>query len=304
MAQHDHVIANQALNSGRTDINNALSAIQSTNSGASAPASTVAYMQWLDTTNSVLKIRNSADNAWITVLKSDGVQQYASGSTAALPAFSNGSDPNTGAFFPAADTYAISTAGVERVRFDSSGNVGIGASSPANPLTVSALFNGYVTRIHNTRGVSSGDGGLEVETSTTAATCQRWLNGGTELARIMASGKVYMTSLETGSATTNIGIMATGELVEDTSSLQFKKQVEDIKIDTSKLFDIQPRSYIRKASGIEEIGLIAEELNELMPEFVGYKNNKPYSINYDKLVVPVIAEMKKLRDRIAELENA
>ena len=42
-----------------------------------------------------------------------------------------GADTNTGVFFPAADTVAIATGGTERVRADSSGNVGIGTSSPS-----------------------------------------------------------------------------------------------------------------------------------------------------------------------------
>ena len=39
-----------------------------------------------------------------------------------------GSDTNTGVFHPAADTVAISTGGSERLRIDSSGNVGIGGT--------------------------------------------------------------------------------------------------------------------------------------------------------------------------------
>lgn len=57
--------------------------------------------------------------------------------SAATPAI-QGADTNTGIFFPAADTVAIATGGVERVRADSSGNVGIGTSSPSTRLEVSA----------------------------------------------------------------------------------------------------------------------------------------------------------------------
>lgn len=49
--------------------------------------------------------------------------------SASTPAI-QGADTNTGVFFPAADTVAIATGGSERVRVDSSGNVGIGTTAP------------------------------------------------------------------------------------------------------------------------------------------------------------------------------
>lgn len=67
MAQHDYVIANQSGLSFRTDLNNALSAIVSQNSGATEPSTLYAYQWWADTTTGLLKIRNAANSAWVTV---------------------------------------------------------------------------------------------------------------------------------------------------------------------------------------------------------------------------------------------
>jgi len=72
MAQHDYVIANQSGSAFRADLNNALAASVSTNSGSSAPSSTTAYMLWADTTNNLIKLRNSANNAWITLFTTAG----------------------------------------------------------------------------------------------------------------------------------------------------------------------------------------------------------------------------------------
>lgn len=55
--------------------------------------------------------------------------------SASTPAI-QGNDTNTGVFFPAADTVGISTNGTERMRVDSSGNVGIGTGSPISALSV------------------------------------------------------------------------------------------------------------------------------------------------------------------------
>ena len=65
MAQHDQVISDQAGLAFLSDLNNALTAIFSNNSGATAPADTAPYMWWADTTAGWLKQRNAADNAWI-----------------------------------------------------------------------------------------------------------------------------------------------------------------------------------------------------------------------------------------------
>jgi hypothetical protein len=65
-----------------------------------------------------------------TTLSATGVATFSAG-TAALPAITTTGDTNTGIFFPAADTLAFSEGGAEAMRIDSSGNVGIGTSSPS-----------------------------------------------------------------------------------------------------------------------------------------------------------------------------
>jgi hypothetical protein len=67
VAQHDYIIANQSGAAFRADLNNGLAAIVSQNSGATQPSTTYAYQWWADTTTGLLKIRNAANNAWITV---------------------------------------------------------------------------------------------------------------------------------------------------------------------------------------------------------------------------------------------
>ncbi len=55
---------------------------------------------------------------------------------AALPTYSFASDPDNGMFSPLANSVAFSTLGAERMRINSSGNVGIGTSSPGSKLDV------------------------------------------------------------------------------------------------------------------------------------------------------------------------
>lgn len=69
MSQHDMNIANQGFPAFRTDLNNALAALVSTSSGATAPTTTFAHQIWIDTAAnpSVLKIRNADNDAWISI---------------------------------------------------------------------------------------------------------------------------------------------------------------------------------------------------------------------------------------------
>jgi hypothetical protein len=132
MAQHDYIIANQSGAAFRSDLNNGLAAIVSQNSGAAQPSTTYAYQWWADTTTGLLKLRNAANNAWITVgTLADvnlGLLSLAGGTltgallvddsgTAALPAIAFDGDPNTGIYSPGADQLGIATNGVERVEF-------------------------------------------------------------------------------------------------------------------------------------------------------------------------------------------
>jgi hypothetical protein len=119
MATHDYVIANASGAAVRSDLNNALAAIVSNNSNATAPATTYAYMWWVDTTNGQLKQRNAANDDWIVIRELDGTLLMEDG-TAAAPGLAFASNLNTGFFRPAADQLAIATNGVERVEFGTS----------------------------------------------------------------------------------------------------------------------------------------------------------------------------------------
>lgn len=67
MAQHDYVIANDTAANVRADINNALAAVVSNNSGATQPTTMYANEWWYDTATDTLKIRAEANDAWISV---------------------------------------------------------------------------------------------------------------------------------------------------------------------------------------------------------------------------------------------
>ena len=67
MATHDYDIANGTGAAVRSDLNGALAAIATNNSSATAPATTYAYQWWADTTTGLLKQRNAANSAFVTI---------------------------------------------------------------------------------------------------------------------------------------------------------------------------------------------------------------------------------------------
>ena len=200
MATHDYVIANGTGAAVRSDLNDALAAIVSNNSGSSEPATTYAYQWWADTTNNLLKLRNSANNAWITLRELDGTLLMEDGS-ASSPGLSFASDSDTGFFRGGANELGIATSGTQRMKFtsgeavvnevssdydfrvESNGNthmlfvdagndrVGIGASAPENNLHVKA---------------SSGYAELRLEGASSAGGTLLFYEGSTKRADIFA----------------------------------------------------------------------------------------------------------------------
>ena len=147
MAQHDYILANQSGAAFRSDLNNGLAAIVSQNSGAAQPSTTYAYQWWADTATGLLKIRNAANNAWITLFQLDGewtTLALENGTAAAPSLYFKDSGTDTGLFSPGANQLAISTGGVQRLLADASGNL-----TASGGLTVANLNGGPLAGFRN-----------------------------------------------------------------------------------------------------------------------------------------------------------
>ena len=104
----------------------------------------------------------------------------------------------------------------------------------------------------------------------------------------------------TGSA---VFVDTNGQLGLTSSSAKFKENIEDLSI--SKVLDLNPVSFTYKGdpSHAQQYGLIAEEVEKIMPELVVYREGKPFSVHYHLLAPLLLAELKTLRKRIETLEN-
>ena len=155
MARHDYQIANATGASVRADLNNALAAIQSVNSGSGTPSSTVAYQYFIDdsVTPALIKQRNAGDNGDI-LLGEVGGQSYFANGTQSEPSISFRNDTDLGFRRNDANKLSIVTGGADRVTVDASGNVGIGVTSVEANLHVEDTPNCNVQITSATSGRS------------------------------------------------------------------------------------------------------------------------------------------------------
>ena len=158
MATHDYDIANQSGANFRADLNNCLDAIVSNNSSGSEPATKFAYMWWVDTSNDILKIRNSANNAWIdlpmSITTSNTISPTLNMGTGAAEDVKIVFDGNAQDFYIALD--------------DSADDLLIGKGSTVGTTPAIAIDENLLTTLHGgltmvgtTPTITIGDGGEE-----------------------------------------------------------------------------------------------------------------------------------------------
>ena len=137
----DYVIADGTGTVVLADINAVLSAISTNNAGTGDPAVMYPYMWYVDTSNNLIKMRNAANNAWVTIRSTDGVLTIPEG-TVGTPGFRWTNDSNTGFFQPTvssslvADNIAVATNGTQRALFDALGNFYLGAPAGDGSTTI------------------------------------------------------------------------------------------------------------------------------------------------------------------------
>jgi hypothetical protein len=113
-------------------------------------------------------------------ITSSGVITGPDGSASA-PAITNDGDTNTGIFFPAADTIAFGEGGAEVMRIDSSGNVGIGTTSPGSKLDTAGSVR---IRGNSSNDTFTGPGELAIKNSTGSSYISWHGNTGTRIGYI------------------------------------------------------------------------------------------------------------------------
>lgn len=365
MSQHDLSIANQGFPAFRSDLNDALQALGSMQSGTSAPSTTYANMLWYDTTNNIVKMRNEDNDAWISLFTLDQSGDlvsalYAASVTvgdgsASAPSITNDGDTNTGVYFPAADKIALATGGTQAVIVDASQNVGIGTSSPlytyANRVSMTingtsqavlALSNGSST---STSAYMIWDGtNFSINNQNTSGYMAFGTNASTERMRIDSSGNLLVGTTSSGSGTRmsieriggagneanisftsagtqkwKIGNNATDSFVVynasntgvylhqgstswiSTSDARLKTVNGSIENALAAVTSLSAVKFTWKSDeeNKPQVGLLAQEVREVLPEAVGEDVEGFLGVRYTEVVPLLVAAIQEQQAQIS-----
>jgi len=267
--------------------------------------SATALVHTADTTGA-LELKTNNGTVAVTIDTSQRTAFVAG--TAALPAITTSGDTNTGIFFPAADTIAFAEGGTESMRITSSGDVGIGTSSPNAKLEIKAASASQrqlqLTHFNSTDGwyFTADDTGGVLKTSRAGSS---GLNG--EAMRIDSGGAVFINATSTGSFSAAAKLSVLGVTAEfaavfrapDTgnyivlscdnpngqvgkiqtsgsatsfltsSDYRLKEDIAPMTGALAKVALLKPVTYKWKVDGTAGQGFIAHELQEVVPDCVG-----------------------------------
>ena len=104
--------------------------------------------------------------------------------------------------------------------------------------------------------------------------------------------------------TLNTGNMTIGGTLTENSSIRYKKEIETISYGLDKVLQMRGVTYLKKENDIKEVGVIAEEIAEILPDIVLYDSEgKPDSVSYGRITAVLIEAIKDLKKEINELKN-
>jgi hypothetical protein len=95
--------------------------------------------------------------------------------------------------------------------------------------------------------------------------------------------------------------MSISGVFTENSSIRYKKDIETVKYGLDKVLQMRGVTYIKKDTGLKEIGVIAEEMNEIVPEVI-IRNEEGLvdAVSYSRLSAVFIEAIKELKQEINE----
>jgi hypothetical protein len=95
----------------------------------------------------------------------------------------------------------------------------------------------------------------------------------------------------------------TGTLTES-SSIRYKDNITNLKYTLADVVKLRGVEYTKKGTSHKEIGVIAEEINAIIPEVVAKNSDGSVeSVSYGRLTAVLIEAIKEQQKQIDELKN-
>ena len=114
---------------------------------------------------------------------------------------------------------------------------------------------------------------------------------------------IYLLSIPAVTSAHAVVISGSGQIGYVSSSIKYKENIREL-INCEWIYNLKPSRFDRKnKSSKGEMGLIAEEVLAVAPELVYLENGKPEAVHYDRLVIPLLVEIKNLRRELTELQT-
>ena len=208
----------------------------------------------------------------------------------------------------------------EKVRFTSSGNVGVGTTSPGAKLHLSGSGNteavidasasgSAILSMLNTTGgngvIGYSSGALRFGTVTGANAA-----GLSEKMRITPGGSVGIGTaspsynLHVEGNTSGISIYASHDIAAF-SDITVKKEVKRIENAIDKVKELNGYTYVRTddETGTRRAGVIAQEVQKVLPEVVSANPDGTLNVAYSNMIALLIEGMKEQQKEIDELKK-
>ena len=212
------------------------------------------------------------------------------------------SSGNTVNFYAENDnTIAFFTSGTRAVDIDSSQRVGIGTTSPtsklhvknASDISMDTSANGQVRVEGNgyALGIALNGSGSFIYNNSSS----RFLSLGTnetEQARLTTGGAWHVVNDVVAFSSTP-------------SDKKLKTNVKDIDYGLDTIMKLKPKQYDWKKDDRHDIGFIAQEVEEVIPEIVKdneWFDDKIKTLDYEKLTAVLIKAVQELKQEIEELK--
>ncbi|PLX14248.1 MAG: hypothetical protein C0594_00290, partial [Marinilabiliales bacterium] len=138
-------------------------------------------------------------------------------------------------------------------------------------------------------------------------------NGGSSTTRhnammVKKNGEVYFPDVyadAVGATNKDLYIDNNGKIGYLSSARRYKKNIRNME-DVDWLYDLRPVNYLYKNDELKimQYGLIAEEVENVNPLFVSYsKEGRIETVQYSKMISPMIKALQDQREKIQELEG-